>query len=411
MKKWIALAFLLAAGSCLQAEQSVLEKIVLFGNTRMREGTVIRQIGLKPLSGLNDSLLNLEKSWLIRLGFLERVDFLTKPGSTPDKRILMIVMREKSRFSTSPSLHSDYLFGWYGGFDVEYTNLRGTRERMDFSMLAGKYKKMQLSWQVPDLVPAWQLFFNAEIGWRDFPYLFPDFKPSFSFREDRLCFMLGKRFSRRLSAGTALGWESVHTGNREAGLSGRSREENRVLSAFFEWDSRDWPGYPKSGIYFRAEWELEDFADPFSMQSVNADFRIHQTLARSNILAFQSACVFSGGSIPVYKRLHLGGGETLRGYRTGAMSGENIWTTGLEYRFPIVYERNLPAGIHAGYAGVLFADAGTAWYNRDKWTFKKMRGSVGFGVHAIWDQWILRAEYGYHGRGWGFINTATGIKF
>lgn len=212
MKKWITPSLLLAAWSCLQAEQPVLERIVLFGNTRMREGTVIRQIGIRPLKAFDDSLLNKEKFWLIRLGFLRRVDFLTKPGSTPDQRILMVVMREKSRFSVSPSLHSDHLFGWTGGFDVEYRNLRGTRERMDFSILAGKYKKMHLAWQIPDLLPAWQLFFSTEIGRRDFPYLFPDFKPSFSFREDRLCLTLGKRFGRRLSAGTGLGWESVQSG-------------------------------------------------------------------------------------------------------------------------------------------------------------------------------------------------------
>ena len=38
-------------------------------------------------------------------------------------------------------------------------------------------------------------------------------------------------------------------------------------------------------------------------------------------------------------------------------------------------------------------------------------GSAGFGIHVIWDHWVLLAEYGNHRKGWGFINLRTGIKF
>jgi len=141
------------------------------------------------------------------------------------------------------------------------------------------------------------------------------------------------------------------------------------------------------------------------------DMRWYIPVFQSNILAVQSHVVLSNGDVPIYKRLHVGGSKTIRGYPTGFMAGENIFLASMEYRFPVLYERNPLSGIHAGWAGVLFIDMGTAWYSHENPGLDAVRLSVGFGVHLIWDRWVLHGEYGTHGEGWGFINAGTGIKF
>ena len=101
----------------------------------------------------------------------------------------------------------------------------------------------------------------------------------------------------------------------------------------------------------------------------------------------------------------------MRGYKTGAFWGENSLTASVEYRIPLIYERNPAANLHVGYLAVLFADAGAAWLQSERIEWDRFRGSVGIGLHGVWQRWVLRAEYGINGKGWGFITGGTDVKF
>ena len=83
----------------------------------------------------------------------------------------------------------------------------------------------------------------------------------------------------------------------------------------------------------------------------------------------------------------------------------------MEYRIPILYERNPLAGMHGGYACVLFFDTANTWFGDETFTMTRFQSSAGLGFHAIWDDLVIRVEYGYRGKGFGFLNVGSGIKF
>ena len=223
--------------------------------------------------------------------------------------------------------------------------------------------------------------------------------------------ILGRQIGRFLHLGIAGGIERIRISDPEISLTSTGSDDLYQWELFSEFDTRDWPFYPGKGLFWR--WALDRYMLPLdkSLDFMSADFRTYLPIGRQQILAFQMAGHISEGFTPVYKRTHLGGSRTLRGYATGESAGENTVYSSLEFRFPWLYERNPSAGLHFGINGVLFVDAGTAWWNSEPFRFESVRGSAGFGVHFIWDQWVIRMEYGQHGRGWGFISTGTDVKF
>jgi outer membrane protein assembly factor BamA len=144
---------------------------------------------------------------------------------------------------------------------------------------------------------------------------------------------------------------------------------------------------------------------------LNLDGRVFAPVYHDNILSLQAVLNLTDGCIPIYRRIHIGGIRTLRGYAEGALGGESSLLFSMEYRIPILYERNPMAGMHGGYACVLFFDSANTWFGHQAFSMRGFHSSAGLGLHAIWDDLVIRFEYGYRGKGLGFIVVGSGVKF
>jgi outer membrane protein assembly factor BamA len=113
----------------------------------------------------------------------------------------------------------------------------------------------------------------------------------------------------------------------------------------------------------------------------------------------------------VYKRIHMGGSKTVRGYDTDAFACENYWMTSAEFRFPMILEAQVLGTDRAGYFGVLFCDAAGVWFLKDKPKTAPNYFCSGFGFHLLWDSVVLRSEIGFRTRGGWFLSSSTGVKF
>jgi len=351
------------------SQNPTIEKITLYGNNRTKDHTILRELILQEGKTFSSDLLQKDRAWLLRQGFLKRIEFLTKVGSTKDQRILIMVVQEKGTWSVSPILSNNDLFGWYS------------------------------------------VFTQFNIYHLSFRYLYGDFFPHFDETDTGIKFALGKGIGRKWKIGIRCGMEQIWVGDPSVTFSGTHKDNISLLETFAVLDTRDWPVYPKSGIYIHS-WAQR--FNPFGnnrFHRTGIDFRLYSQIVNDNILAIQVYGQFSHGNIPVYKRIHMGGSKTIRGYSTGSLSGEHGILMSLEYRFPILYVRNPLAGIHVGYAGVLFIDSGATWFQDQETSLDMIHIAAGLGIHLIWDHWVLRVEYGNHGTGWGFINAGTGIKF
>jgi len=395
----------------LLSQNPLLEKIAVYGNTRTQDHIILRELCLREQEPISDELLRQDRAWLLRQDFLKRIEFQMKGGSTQDQRILLLVVQEKGTWSINPILSNNDLFGWYTGAHLTTYNVWGRRNRIDAIFQTGGIQKFALSWYNPWFGGTSRIFAQIQLYFTTFLYCYGDRLPPFDERDIGVRFTLGKGFGRRIRIGLHSTLEQVWSDDPGITQSGSHDDELLILEPFLLFDSRDWPLYPKTGLFLRSGIQYVKPLPSEWFLRTDIDLRLYFPVFRENILAINTVARISRGPIPVYKRIHLGGGKTIRGFGTGALPGESSLLMSFEYRFPILYERNPLAGIHVGYAGVVFIDTGAAWYQNQVLKHDLWKTSIGFGIHVIWDHWILRVEYGNRVKGWGFINAGTGIKF
>ncbi len=394
----------------LGAQEPLLEGIALYGNNLTHERTILQELDLRIGRPIRFQDLVKERAWLLRQDFLKRIEFQVKPGTIENRQVLMLVVQEKGILSASPILSNNDVFGWYAGIKVAHRNLFGRRNRLETTLQFGSVRHFGITWIYPWFGGSLRLFTELSAYYRSFSYLYTDYTPHFNERDEGIIWSFGRGITRHGRIGLRSGIEGIRVDRPGVTRSG-NKDILSSLEPFLEWDFRDWPVYPKTGLYLRYGYQWYGVFQPYRFGRMTADLRIYRPVYHDNILAVQSMVQLSAGGVPVYKRIHMGGGKTLRGYGTGDLAGENNFLVSMEYRFPILYERNPLAGINAGYAGVLFLDTGAAWFRGEALHPHMIRGSVGFGMHMIWDHFVVRLEYGYHGQGMGFVNAGTGVKF
>ena len=379
-------------------------KLSFYGNNRTHEKVILQELQLTKSQFLSNQM-HQERLWFLRKNLFNKIDFYVKSESE-----IMVIVKEKSLLSADPLWDYSGLFGMSGGVEISLFNMRGIWDRLKLGIQGGGLQGYQLSYESPRILGFIGLTGRLLVYHHENRYLYPDDVRQFLLQETGGGGELFKQVGRKNQAG--IGWTQEWIRVDEPDILHQGRKEMlRHIRLFWERDGRDWPIYTRSGFYLSTEWTRTLRDNKKMFDRLKLDFRVFRPLWKRNILAFQSLFFYSDGSVPVYKRLHLGGSSSLRGYSTGFRAGDNEWLSTIEYRFPIVYERNPASGLHVGYAGVLFFDAGTAWYHDQSFDWHHVYGSAGVGVHAIWDRWVLRAEYGHRGQGWGFITSGIGAKF
>ncbi|RCW48247.1 MULTISPECIES: outer membrane protein assembly factor [unclassified Halanaerobium] len=107
------------------------------------------------------------------------------------------------------------------------------------------------------------------------------------------------------------------------------------------------------------------------------------------------------GEIPYSEKYKLGGSESLRGYENKSFTGDNMLLFNLEYRFPV----------SDNFSGVIFADAGNAWDDRDNIDLGDMFYGQGVGLRMNTPIGQLRLDYGWDEDGDGMPHFSIGNTF
>jgi len=163
-----------------------------------------------------------------------------------------------------------------------------------------------------------------------------------------------------------------------------------------------------SGCFLKL-WRFENTAARNRIFSRSGfDARFFAPLFPGHVFAFQAAAEISDGKVPVVRRLHIGGGRSLRGFLKRFLHGENAFQSSVEYRVPFCSRRTATPVSASATWPFFFADAGAAWYQNQALKWNSLRGSFGFGFHGILDRLVLRLEWGTRGKGAGFISTGNG---
>jgi len=137
--------------------------------------------------------------------------------------------------------------------------------------------------------------------------------------------------------------------------------------------------------------------------AVRVDLRKYFPIGSDFLFAFQGYGEFSGGEEPYI--FYGGGNNEIRSTNYYTMAGNNYFHINAEFRFPLINLAATPIGLIGPVRGVVFADAGGAWFKGQDFQFiengklKDAIGSVGYGVefflggYPIHIEWVHRTDY------------------
>ena len=175
-------------------------------------------------------------------------------------------------------------------------------------------------------------------------------------------------------------------------------------------DTRGNPNFPSNAIYLGGSWNalhLDGVDTPTNRYTV--DGRGYLRLIRQPVLAGRVLYLNADGPLPAYERYLIGGSDTLRGFRTGALNGTRFLVTSAEVRVPIT---SVISGAKLGVTVFYDAVNKLRVYGElnDDLGWRK---STGAGVFLIASVVTLNLDvaHGLNGRGGTRVHFSSGFSF
>jgi len=188
-----------------------------------------------------------------------------------------------------------------------------------------------------------------------------------------------------------------------------------VLELGAEWDRRRSPSYPFHGTYALAIARTAGpFDDLYGIVEGVLDARAFHALTDEIVVAGHTVlAVRDGRNIPIYRRQHIGGGKTLRGWEYGTFNANNSFIAGVELRAPVNFSRDVPLeDVLIGIEVHAFADTGIAWERASQFAADGFNGGAGIGVSILNRQVQgLRLDYGWRRNSSGLFHVEIGLMF
>ena len=132
---------------------------------------------------------------------------------------------------------------------------------------------------------------------------------------------------------------------------------------------------PLAGSTMRLGYEIAPkIGSTLSRQTVDADARYYLRLASTGVLALRARAFKSWGDAPGF--LYFGGNSEMRGYDYLQFSGQNVFFSNAELRFPIIEAALTPIGVLGGVRGVFFANIGGGWFDNQGYKFATNESTV-----------------------------------
>ena len=345
-----------------------IERIDIVGNLRTLDEVIRREFRVDEGDAFNTALLRRSRQRIENLGYFERVEMNTQPGSSPDKTRIEVDVTERSTGELSFGAGFSTSDGPLGDIRLTERNLlgRGQSVRAEFTISA-RTQQLDFSFTEPyfldrDLAAGFDLFrrrtdFQSE-GSFDQKSLGGTLRASYPLTEH---WRHGLRFTTRQDEITDVDEDASRFIRDEEG-------ENLTILVGQEltYDVRDTRFLPTDGYLIRLEQDVAGLGDTqFIRHEANGSYYYPFTPNWVLNLAARVGYIFGygGENVRLFDRFFLGG-QTLRGFKFAgvgprdittddALGGNFLFTTTAEQRFPL----GLPEELRI--FGRVFVDAGT----------------------------------------------------
>lgn len=402
-KSAMDLAFSLEEGSMFY-----VNKINIQGNFKTKDKVIRRELLAFPGEVFHGDKLKTSQERLKNTGFFEDVQVKIENSDVPDHKDVVIDLKEKKTGALSFGAGFSSIDSFVGFAEISQSNF----DLFNFKNFQGAGQKFRIRFEGGDKRQNFLLSFVE-------PYLF-DRKLSFGFDafvdkndylsgdydEDRLgvSFSLGRQLGTFNRGDVILTFEEVDVNVEEDAspeLLKEDEEYNQVSVAFkLTRDTRNRIIFPSKGAktvalmklsggtenYVRFDLQRSHYITPFSR------FPDHIVMFRGGIGV---AGGMTGGEVPLFDRMFLGGSNTVRGFEFREIGPQDInneplggklsvWHS-VEYMFPIITR----------VFGALFIDAGNVYEEASDLGDREFNVGMGLGVRLNLPIGPMRFDYGF----------------
>ncbi len=346
-----------------------VERIDIVNNSRTLDRVVRRELLLAEGDAFNSALLRESERRVRRLGFFDRVETTTRPGTQPDRIAVQISVEERSTGELSFGAGFSTTDGPLAAIDLAERNLLGTgRDVRARLALSGRRQEIDLSYTEP-----YVLGYPLDAGFDVFNTQ-TDFQDEASFDEDNLGLVLRASYALtrdiRHTVRYTIRRDKISDVDDNASQFIQDEAGEAVTSSIgqtFSIDQRDDFILPNRGYNVRLDQELAGLGGDraFLSHELGADY--FQPIVDEAVvlrLGLDAGYVFGiGDDVALSNRFFIGG-TNFRGFEFGGLGprdnttddalGGNLYYVGTaELRFPV----GLPEELRVFGRG--FVDAGS----------------------------------------------------
>jgi outer membrane protein assembly factor BamA len=408
----ILAALPLAAAWAQTAAPEVVAEIRIHGNYRTPDDEVLRIAGITVGSPLGANAVEAAADRLRRSGRFESVDLRKRYRSLDDASQVAIIIavterpgvekggempgpmkRVRNALMASPSLEYVDGYGFVAGGRLSFVNVLGKGGHLVAPLTFGSTRQAGIELD--------KTFGTASRGRLHGGYrIISRENPGYDIRDLRNEFWAegSRRFARVLNASTWAGWADVSFGD--------VHDQLVTGGASISLDTRVNPAFPRNAVYASAGWEG---LSPDSGSTVNRytlDGQAYAGFIGSSVLALRAHTETADRPLPVYERALLGGFGSLRGFRAGAFTGDNVATASVELRVPF------HSPLRLGQTGLtVFGDAGTAYEHGVRLSDTRAEYGVGGGWYLRVPLLQLEVDVAYGFDSGTRVHVTAGLKF
>ena len=386
-----------------EGEVCYVNKIDIKGNTKTKDVVIRRELRIYPGEKYDGGKLKRSKERLYNLGFFEDITFDVEDTSQPDKKDMVVEVKESKtgEFSFGGGFSSiDRLIGFVEieqrNFDLfNFPTFTGDGQDLKLRAEFGSVRKNYLlSWTEPwifdhPLSFGFDLYASERNRSGSTGYAYDETRQGAAIR-------FGKEFSEYLRGDLVYRLENVDISDLsiDASQALKDEEGEKTISSMFlqlTRDTRDNRFNPLSGIVVSGSIEAaggfiggdRDFAKFFNSTSH------YSTLGPFVLeLKLREGVVSSYGDsdrVPIYERFFAGGTYTIRGYKERDVGPQDISGDAVGGGTMAVANAELTFSIVQNMKGAFFIDAGNVWSAPDSspeggTTNRGVKIGVGTGV-------------------------------
>ncbi len=399
----------------LEGGLAYIDRVKIQGNTRTRDAVIRRELRMRPGDRFDGTKLRRSKERLNNLGYFEDVSFDIEDTDRPDRKDLVVQVKEAKTgsFSFGGGFSTvDQIVGFIEvsqrNFDItNWPTFTGGGQNLQIRAETGSIKNnLLLSFTEPWIYDypvsgGFDLFKKSRNRERNVGYAYDEDRVGGNIR-------FGKQISEYTSGSVFYKFEEVTIENVEDNVSADLLSEvgtNTVSQLGFAMtrDSRDSVFSPTKGFVVTGNIDVAG-----SVLGGNKDFYRTQVRASYYIpLKFKSVLELRARAgivdafgdskkVPIFERFFSGGARSIRGYderqvgpldasTKGPIGGESLLVANVEYTIPLIEFIKLAA----------FFDTGNVWASANDFGSGNFKSGMGLGVRVKTPIGPVNLDYGY----------------